>query len=514
MKKILLGFVASIAMFMSSCDMDTKNYGVLDQESSIENVQDAKSFLNGIYVQLRGISSGAYTVYGEMQMDQFVATVDFGNRIGAFSTGQITSSDTDIVDMYYAAYMVANYANFFLPRVDALIESEEVSEAEKAELRYYNGVAHFARAYAYWWLFDKFVFYKESNLNTEGTGLQIVTEYSPSSDRATYVGRSSLKATIDFINGELAAAYSAIRDYENNVSIEYCQPNASRINSYAVAALQARFALQTNDYATAKAKAEEVINCGKFELTSIDDYEDMWVYDEGNELIFVPFADKGQGYTTIGRNWYSDNQENKSDYLPTVSVLASYGEGDVRFDAFFSLYQMTISGGKYYGYAFTKYPGNPDLNSTASNGNRQKAKPFRLSEQYLIAAEACAVDGASKDEAKANSYLNELRSNRIEGYTSMTYSGTALLNAVKAERAKELIGEGLRMGDLRRWGNGFTRVAQFEALGSPFDAISEVIVNSTNNVTYQPADNHFVWPIPFREMQVNPNLAGQQNPGY
>ena len=148
-----------------------------------------------------------------------------------------------------------------------------------------------------------------------------------------------------------------------------------------------------------------------------------------------------------------------------------------------------------------------------------KAKPFRLSELYLIAAEAYASDGAAKNETKANSYLNALRKARIEGYTAQTYSGANLLKAVRDERGKELIGEGFRLGDLRRWGNGFTREAGWEMFaGNPdLDVLSwimDVVTPLTNNVTYAANDYRFVWPIPTREMQVNPQLTGQQNPRY
>ena len=44
--------------------------------------------------------------------------------------------------------------------------------------------------------------------------------------------------------------------------------------------------------------------------------------------------------------------------------------------------------------------------------------------------------------------------------------------------------------------------------------IMDVIVNAANGLTYTADDYRFVWPIPTREMQVNPQLNGQQNPGY
>ncbi len=514
MKKIFLGLLLSMTM-LTSCNLDTQNYGVIDQDTAIGNVNDAKSFVNGIYMQLRGLTSGVNIVYGDIQMDQFVGVVDNGNRIGLFSMGQIVASDTDVQDFYYEAYTVINYANYFIPKADALLAREDVSAADKAEIKYYLGSAKFARAYAYWWLFDKFVSYDKANLTVAGKGLQIVTVYNPTADRSSYVGRSSIKETVDFINTDLAEAYTAVAEYEANVTAEHCNPNATRVSSFVIAALQARMALQTEDYGTALSKAEEVINSGNYELTAIEDYVNMWVNDEGNELIFVPYATQGTGGFSTGLNWIRDNKKEASDYLPTASVLASYEEGDIRFDAFFELYApLKVNAEEYYAYAFNKYPGNPALNTTASNAVLNKAKPFRLSELYLIAAEAAAIDGPAKNETAANAYLNDLRSYRIENYEAINYSGAELLIASRADRGKDLIGEGFRLVALRRWGRGWARQAQFDLLGSYFAPLMNVVTTLTNNVTYQPDDYRFVWPIPTREMQVNPQIAGQQNPRY
>ena len=81
---------------LTSCDMDTRNFGVIDQDIAIESVDDAHKFMNGIYGTLRTISGSDFIVYGDVQMDQFVGLVDNGNRLGPYSTGQIVASDNDL----------------------------------------------------------------------------------------------------------------------------------------------------------------------------------------------------------------------------------------------------------------------------------------------------------------------------------------------------------------------------------------------------------------------------------
>ena len=514
MKKIFLGLFVSAAM-LTSCDMDTTHYGVIDQDSAIESVDDAHNFLNGIYVGFRSKTANNYIVFPDVQMDQFVGLVDNGNRLGPLSTGQIMSSDTDLTNLYYNLYILINSVNYYEPKMTALIDGGEFSDTDVLELKYYLGSAKFMRAYCYWYLFDKYVNYSTANLETPGMGLQIEKEYHPSGDRGSYVGRSTIKETVDYITTELNDALTMVQAYEAGVSTDACNPNANRISSYVIQALQARFALLIGDYPTALTKAEAVINSGNYELCGTDSYANIWINDSGSELLFVPYTVQNQGGMGTGLQYYTNSSKENSDYIPTASTLLAYEDGDVRFDCFFEPYQpMVVAGENFVAFAFNKYPGNPALNTGTTNSCLNAGKPFRLSELYLIAAEAAAAEGTQKNETKANGYLNDLRAKRIEGYSPRDYSGAALVSAIRAERGKELIGEGFRLSDLRRWGNGFTREAGFTQLGAPLDAIETVVTPTTNGLSYQANDYRFIWPIPFREMQVNPQVKGQQNPRY
>lgn len=138
-------------------------------------------------------------------------------------------------------------------------------------------------------------------------------------------------------------------------------------------------ALITGDNATALAKAKYVIDSGNFGLAGINDYASMWVNDEGDELIFVPYGSNTEGCPNTGYNWVYNTQKNNSDYIPTAEALLAYEDGDVRFDSFFELYQMEMLGATYPCFAFLKFPGNPALWTTATNNFQNKPKPFRLS---------------------------------------------------------------------------------------------------------------------------------------
>lgn len=138
---------------------------------------------------------------------------------------------------------------------------------------------------------------------------------------------------------------------------------------------------------------------------------------------------------------------------------------------------------------------------------KNKPKPFRLSEQYLILAEA-AVE--SNQATIANNALTALRQKRISGYQPVNYTDSQLRQQIRDERSKELIGEGFRMSDLRRWNLGFTRDGNYTYNPD----VKNIMVYAGLQVSYNPGDYRYVWPIPADEMEINPQLAGQQNPGY
>lgn len=88
-------------------------------------------------------------------------------------------------------------------------------------------------------------------------------------------------------------------------------------------------------------------------------------------------------------------------------------------------------------------------------------------------------------------------------------TGTELMDAIKAERTRELLCEGKRLDDLKRWEMGFSRTAPQN---------TSLIVTSPgqefHTKTVAAGEDKFVWGLPTRDIQANPNIANQQNPGW
>lgn len=504
-----------VAGALTSCDMDLERAGAIGTDNGIQTKADCQKFLNGIYSGLRSSTAGEYIAVPEFQADMFQATVVNGNNYGDFAFGTVTAATSEIEDQFYGTYNHIANINFFLPRAQALVNADALPEADIAEVDMMIGVAKFARAYYNTFLFDRYCqAYSEEKAETPALGIPIVDEYNPTPDRGSYPGRSSMRETVNFINADLDDAYSRLKSYEENVSKAACAPNAYTISSYAVEALQARVALLTADYDTAIAKAEDVINSGIYTLCMSADYSKMWLNDASTELIYVPYGSKEEAgaVPATGGIWLYSNAKNTSYFIPSSEAIAQYTARDIRGTVFFDEYGIVCNGEEVDAPVFNKFPGNPEIWTTTSNNLKNKPKPFRLSELYLIAAESYDMKG---DATNANKYINELRMRRISLYLPQNMSGNTLTEAIRTERCKELLGEGFRLSDLKRWGVGFTRTCEYGEIDSWYDGVGETLLYPrSRTLSYSAGDYRYVWPIPQAEMEVNPQLRGQQNPGY
>ncbi len=504
MKKIYISLLLLVGL-LASCDMDRKPFGALEDTTAIQNMNDLGRLRNGMYTSLRAMTAGSWVSYSDIQMDEFHGLINNGNRLGIISNGLITASDADLESMFASCYGVIAKANFAIQTCEKFAADKAYAN-DLLTINRYMGEAKFLRAYAYFYLIDHFCQpISQINPATAHSGVMIVRKYEPSGDISTYPSRSTLEESYAFVESDLKDAYETIKAYEAE-DANALRPNAEYLSSYAVEAMQARVALVKGDYTTAKAKADDVINSHIYSLTSVEDYGKLWSEDTGTEVIFRPYMSSTEGLISTGADWTNSTSKNTADYIPTFATLAMYTEeGDVRFDTFFPTWQLDIEGNKVYAYVFQKYPGNTSLWTTSQNNYVNMPKPFRLSEMYLIAAEAAAINGESID-----AYMNEFLKNRISGYSEQAFPTSKALSVVKEQRQLEFIGEGFRMSDLRRWNEGFTRYAAHEE--NP--ELEQYIVKAGAALSYYAGDYRFTWPIPKSEIDSNPNVKNQQNPGY
>lgn len=520
MKKLYISMMLLGAMAFSSCDMDLKPVGTLDEETAIQSSQDMRKFRNTLYTNLRSVTSGAFVYLTDIQLDGFNGLISNGNNLSDFSYGQIYPTNSNVTGYWSSNYVMISNANALIEKADFLSASSNFTDEEKMVFARYKGEAQFTRALGYFNLVEHFSkSYTQTDPTAAHSGVPLVTKYEPTGDVTKYPSRATIAETYALIDADLQAAYDALKAYEESgytdkYTEKYETDKTTYLTSYAVAAMQARVALVKGDYQTAWDKATSIITSNKYKLVLRSAYTKMWKNDTGSEIIFQPFmSDTEKG----GSNGGIFQKEDESDpyYIPNYGTLMMFveNEGDIRYDAWFTTYNdFLIEGQSYKAYVFCKYPGNASINTT-KNEFVNKTKVFRTSEMYLIAAEAGAHLGGDK-LSQANKYLNDFCKKRYSGYQDKTYSANMLINQTLQERKREFIGEGMLWTDLRRTNQGFQRLSNFDIGDPDFDKINAVMFNVGKNLKYGAGDYRFTWPIPKDEIDSNPQLKGQQNPGY
>ena len=123
---------------------------------------------------------------------------------------------------------------------------------------------------------------------------------------------------------------------------------------------------------------------------------------------------------------------------------------------------------------------------------------LRLGDVILMLAEAYNENGETD---KAIAEVNKIRARvNMPGLNSgpswmAVNSKDEMTQRIRDERARELAGEGQRYWDLRRWG----------ILQSTVKDATDILGDLMYERAYQ--SRHEIWPIPFVEMERNPNLT-------
>lgn len=234
MKKIYFALVLAGGL-LSSCDMDKKPYGSLDDQTAVQTLNDCFRFRNGLYSSMRGITAGAWINTQEIQMDLYQGVNGNGNQVGNFANGTFLSSEQDIEGFWSSIYAIINKANYVIEKMEAIEAGGTFSEADLKTMKRYDGESRFVRAYCYFWLVDHFCqAYSTSNAQTPAMGVPIVTKYYPTADRSIYPGRSTLDEAYKLISDDLEIAYSALKDYESQSAENVPVPNSAYLTSYTV----------------------------------------------------------------------------------------------------------------------------------------------------------------------------------------------------------------------------------------------------------------------------------------
>lgn len=480
--KYIAAFAFAVAL--TSCDLlDKEPSDSWDSGSAIQTVDDLKYAINGVYetqtgnVSQFGNYTGDFGLFADLKGSDYKC-VGNNNQATEISRYQATATGNQPEAIYQLFYKSIARVNKIMEQTQASGLQGEQVDACMGELYALRALFHFdlARVYA-----------------------QLPTVVD---DVNSAMGIVLATKTLDYTfvpeRATLAQTYQAILDDVNKAvelmgTVESTKSKADgHMNYWAALALRARVNLYLDDVNVggttehnkqALKDAEEIISSNVYKLYTLADYTSVWAKEFTDESIFEFQTTAQYNPQRNSLGYYTDPtgyaEAGMSDSFVKDFVENPAYAKDVRVSA--GMIAKESDEGYNEAYYTQKYPGR-DGQIYVNN-----AKVFRLSEMYLIAAEANWK--MNQDGVKAAEYINDLRKQRIEGYEDVS---SVTLDDILTERRLELNGEGHMAWDM--WRNG------------------KSVINPVANEV-KPGANNAVFPIPQANINVS-HGALKQNPGF
>lgn len=507
MKKIIIFF---LIIGLTSCSSDFLTLYPENQSNEgafFKTENHFKQAINGAYSNLRDISAEQGFLMGEMRSDNTHYTrykpdrgihIQYRENIADFI---VDDQNQWVGYMWTGCYSGISKTNVVIDRIN----QSSLSESFKNDI---IGQAKFLRAFYYFQLVQSF----------GGVPLQL-SEVSDASN--AFPGpRASVEQVYDAIIEDIKDAIDKLP------SVSF--PQSGRANKGAAKMLYA-YVLMTKpnpEQTTAETQLKDILSMG-YDLLS--DYGD--VFEPSNkyskEHIFsVQFLQGDQGLQSMFLYWFMP-KANEAKVItgidasntiltagwnvPSSQMIQSYEEGDLRLDP-----SIVVAVGKKDGDLMTidavlnvndprikDYEvARPFINkynhAHAKFQNTDDNWPiYRYSDALLLLAE-CLVNQGKNSEALP--YVNKVR-------TRAGLKSLANLSAldVANERKHELAFENHRWFDLLRTGKAIEVMTEYAKYIKEFDP-------ELPNRTYNIKQEYLIYPIPYRELQINKELV--QNPGY
>ena len=470
MLKIVAG-LSITAMLLGSCSksfIERTPYGSVSPDVELSSTSGLKNALDGLYGNLRRINlyGRDFPIMGDLMADNtFVEARNSGRYLSIYNYS-FTVADQQFGEIWQSGYQAITNANRI---IDATVTGSD-ADAIKAQ-------AYGVRALLYFKLVN--IYAKPYTDDPNALGVPLVLHYSP----YDLPGRAKVGEVYNQIVADLKQAFQTAPDYTSSATL----------SKYAIEGLLAKVYLYMGNNALAKSSAIDVINKSGIDLLTYDGYLPYWAdpasSSDQEETLFEIDVD------VINNNGFDDYAGmyifGYDDIYPSRQLVSLYSNTDIRSAI---LVPGTTKGGAN---AFI----NVKFQNAQNTADRDNIKVLRMSEVYLIAAEA-SLPG---DEVTARKYLNALVAERDPAFPGYLSTGTTLLNDIVQERRKELAFEGDRFYDLNRLKRPVVRLSNSGAISAGTGNV---------NLTIPYPDNRRVGPIPQTEVQANPTIAGQQNPGY
>jgi starch-binding outer membrane protein, SusD/RagB family len=326
-----------------------------------------------------------------------------------------------------------------------------LSVVKVADRDWVEGESKFLRGLMYFDLVRFFAQqYQVPGPNTQ-LGVPLITSPTHGINSSSFVGRN----TVDEIYAQVIADLT-------DAAAKLPADNDVYASSGAANALLARVYLQKGDYAKARDAANTVIGSGVYSLQTT--YDAVFNNDNNtSEDIFATQITPQDRFSSMTEFFSIPEYGGRDGDIDILTGhLNLYPVGDQRKDLFFL--------------------GNGAMRTGKWNNQYGVINLIRLAEMYLIRAECNIRLSTAVGATPLADY------NKIHTRAGLTPAATVTLANILMERRLELAFEGFKIHDVRR------------------------LHDNVGALPYN--DPKLVFPIPGRELEANPTLKTQQNPGY
>lgn len=513
MKKINIILAALMMVFLSSCNgfLDVRPSNYTDSDYSIKNAEDANYMIHGL---MRKMTSSNYygrnfLIYGDAKGGD-VTTFSAGNGGDGWYYFTHRPNSNSYIGYWSTIYDCILQANDIITKCEAL-QKEDVSGLDSyiAQAKTLRAIFHFDLVRLYG---------KPYNMDGgAGLGVPVVTSVLGPYEQPT---RNTVKEVYAQVVKDLTESGSNLSKSPSNTK--------GFVNYYVNQAYLAKVYMYMDKYAEALSIYEGIIDSDKYSLYSADKWVESWMRQYGTESIFeLEITEKNDlGSNALGA-YYRRRGHGISGggvFLAGDSWLSIMGEKDVRKgimgeDQASEEAREEKAEAEEEGEtvdddvlaligrrgACYKHSGSPSLDGDGKgNSSAVNVKVIRLSEIYLNAAE-CAV--RTGDQTKAKDYLTPIAQRNPDWVAPATITA----EDVQTERRRELHTEGVLFFEYMR--QGMTVKYDDDQFG-----------NGTNPPTSGRGSLENGWvtrdwfktilPIGQDELNANPKLKDQQNPGY
>jgi starch-binding outer membrane protein, SusD/RagB family len=481
MKQVIIFFTAAIVF--ASCNKDKLNsvpQTDLPEADAFTTAARAEQQAVGMYIWAKGsyFLGSRFFIYNDIRGEEFLNRTN--NGVTGLNTWNFTATPAtnEVQYAWRDIYQCINQCNFVLAGID----KAPITATAKNE---YRGEARFLRALSYHSLLMLYARpFSDGNGSKPGVPLRLTAATTP--------GDANLaRATV-------AQVYQQILDdlnfAETNLPLTRASAelNVTRAHRNSAIALKTRVLLHMqrwNDIITEAAKivpaAAPYQSATGVQHRLETNIVTVFTNSTTLESIFsMPFTATNQPGTQNGlAAYYTPAPVGNLDYYLNATGIIS-NTGWKATDARRGMIATATISGTSFMY----------LNKFNKNPNTDYAPVMRYAEVLLNLAEA-RVRSTNTVDADAIALLNAVR-RRSDNTTTFAAGdftdAAALLNQIFVERRIELLGEGFRNPDITRNQQNF--------------------VAKTGTALVTPANDVYVWPIPFAEMSTN--TACVQNPGY